>query len=114
MTRMDEPAQIQIAVVAEAFLDRTLPELLEFLAAWAPQVTALELGSGGYAPHPHCDRERLLSDVQARRRWAGQMSSRGIALAGLNAWGNPLHPDAELAQRHDRELRETIRLAASL
>jgi hypothetical protein len=40
--------------VAEAFVDRSLVELMDWLAAAAPQVTALELGSGGYAPHPHC------------------------------------------------------------
>jgi sugar phosphate isomerase/epimerase len=35
-------------------------------------------------------------------------------VAALNVWGNPLHPDVELAARHDRELRETIRLAAEI
>jgi sugar phosphate isomerase/epimerase len=101
-------------VVAEAFVDRTLTELLTFLAEAAPEVTAVEVGSGGYAPHPHCDRELLLRDAQARRRWTREIEQRGFRVAALNAWGNPLDPDPAVGVRHDRELRETIILAAQL
>jgi sugar phosphate isomerase/epimerase len=103
-----------LAVVAEAFLDRSLPQLLDWLGAAAPSVRALELGSGGYAPHPHLDREQLLGDPQARSRWMAELSSRGYSIAALSAWGNPLHPLGDIGALHDRELRETIRLAAEL
>jgi sugar phosphate isomerase/epimerase len=103
-----------IAVVAEAFLDRSLIELLDWLAAAAPSVRGLELGSGGYAPHPHLDRDQLLDDPRARSRWMAELSSRGFSVVALNAWGNPLHPDGDVGALHDRELRETIRLAAAL
>jgi sugar phosphate isomerase/epimerase len=106
--------EVRLAVVAEAFVDWTLPELLDWLTEAAPQVSAVELGSGGYAPQPHCDRRKLLSHPGALRSWRSELEQRGFTLAALNAWGNPLHPDRELAQRHDRELRETIRLAAAL
>lgn len=104
----------RLAVVAEAFLDRSLVELLNWLADAAPEVTALELGSGGYAPHPHCDRALLVTDAGARNRWLDEIESRGFVVAALNAWGNPLHPDRRIAQAHDRDLRETVRLAAAL
>jgi sugar phosphate isomerase/epimerase len=104
----------QLAVVTEAFLDRPLIGLLDWLAEAAPEVTAVELGSGGYAPHPHCDRQRLLTEDSARARWLHEIETRGFQVAALNAWGNPLHPDHELAARHDRDLRDTIRLAAAL
>ena len=64
--------EVRLAVVAEAFVDWTLPELLDWLTEAAPHVDAVELGSGGYAPHPHCDRRRLLSDPEARRGLAGR------------------------------------------
>jgi sugar phosphate isomerase/epimerase len=105
---------VLIALVTEAFLDRSLTELLDFLTDSVPEITALELGSGGYAPHPHCDRERLLSDRQARRSWAREIEIRGFTVAALNVWGNPLDPDPETGGRHDGELRDTIRLAAQL
>jgi|SRR5947209_12190444 len=104
----------RLAVVAEAFADWTLPRLLQWLSRAAPQVSAVEIGSGGYAPHPHCDRPRLLSDSAARMRWQQELHDRGFSVAALNAWGNPLHPSRQLAQRHDLDLRETIRLAAEL
>jgi sugar phosphate isomerase/epimerase len=103
-----------LAVVTEAFLDRSLIDLMDWLADAVPQVTGLELGSGGYAPHPHCDRAELLRDPQARSRWAHEIATRGFGIAALNAWGNPLHPDAGLASRHDADLRDTIRLAGQL
>jgi sugar phosphate isomerase/epimerase len=110
----DDRPHPRIAVVAEAFLDRTLPELLDWLTQAAPEVSAVELGSGGYAPHPHCDRDLLLHSEDARRNLAAELDSHGFAIAALNAWGNPLHPDPQIAARHDRDLRDTIRLAAQI
>jgi sugar phosphate isomerase/epimerase len=104
----------RLAVVAEAFLDRSLIELIDWLTAAAPEITAIELGSGGYAPHPHCDRELLLRDSATCSRWLEEIESRGFVIAALNAWGNPLHPDRQLAECHDRDLRETVLLAAQL
>jgi len=103
-----------LAVVAEAFLDRSLTEMLDWLLQNAPEITAVELGSGGYAPHPHCDRQRLLSDKRLRSQWQGELDTRGFVVTALNAWGNPLHPDHDLAARHDGDLRDTITLAAEL
>jgi sugar phosphate isomerase/epimerase len=103
-----------LAVVTEAFLDWTLTDLLDWLSEAAPEVRAVELGSGGYAPHPHCDRALLLSSDDARTRWWHEIETRGFLVAALNAWGNPLDPDPQLAARHDRDLRDTIRLAAQL
>jgi len=114
LTQNNSRRERRLAVVAEAFLERSLIELLDWLTEAAPEITAIELGSGGYAPHPHCDRKLLLGDSAARNRWREEIESRGFVIAALNAWGNPLHPDPQLAERHDRHLRETIRLAAGL
>ena len=114
MTADNVQPERRLAVVAEAFLDRSLTELMDWLSASAPEVTALELGSGGYAPHPHCDPALLLGDPVARERWTEAIDSRGFVVAALNAWGNPLHPDPAIAGEHDAALRETIRLAAQL
>jgi sugar phosphate isomerase/epimerase len=110
----DHRGEPVLALVTEAFLDWPLPELLDWLLAEAPEIRALEIGSGGYAPHPHCDREAMLRDVGHRSRWAREVSTRGFTVAALNAWGNPLHPDPDIAALHDRDLRDTIRLAAEL
>jgi sugar phosphate isomerase/epimerase len=105
---------VRIGLVLEAFLDRTLEEVLDFLAASAPGVTDLEVGVGGFAPAPHCDARLLVRDDASRRRWLDRIESRGFRVSALNVSGNPLHADPERARVHDRELRDAIRLAALL
>src|SRR5438105_231080 len=68
----------RIGVVTEAFADRPLVQVMDWLAGHAPAVTALELGAGGYAPTPHCDLPRLLRDAAARRRWLDEITARGF------------------------------------
>jgi sugar phosphate isomerase/epimerase len=105
---------MRLGLVTEAFADRPLAELLGWLEREAPEITDLELDAGGYAPQAHCDRAALLADAQERQRFVAAIEDRGLRIGALNAWGNPLHPDAAVAARHDAALRETIRLAAEL
>jgi sugar phosphate isomerase/epimerase len=105
---------MRVGVVLEAFVDRTLDDTLELLASTAPQVTALEIGVGGFAPAPHCDVDHLLHDEGARRAWASGIEERGFAVSALNVSGNPVDPDPSVARRHDEELRNAVRLAAAL
>jgi sugar phosphate isomerase/epimerase len=106
--------RLAICVVTEAFANRSLTEVMDWLAREAPLVTQVEVGTGGYAPTGHCDMPRLLRDAGARRAWLGEIGARSLKLGALNVWGNPLHPDPEIAARHDSDLRATIRLAAAL
>jgi len=105
---------MRFGVVLEAFLDRTLDDALDLLAATAPAVTDLEVGVGGFAPSPHCDVERLLHDQRARTAWLDGIEARGFRVSALNVSGNPLDPDHELRRRHDTDLRNAVRLASLL
>ncbi|HSP09373.1 MAG TPA: sugar phosphate isomerase/epimerase [Candidatus Dormibacteraeota bacterium] len=105
---------LRIGVVTEAFADRPLVAVMDWLVREAPLVTDLEVGAGGYAPTAHCDMPRLLEDAGARHAWLAEISARGLRLGALNVWGNPLHPDAAVARKHDADLRDAIRLAALL
>jgi sugar phosphate isomerase/epimerase len=103
---------IRLGLVTEAFIDRPLEAVMDWLVRAAPQITDLEIGAGCYAPPGHCDRAALLADGSARQRWLDAIERRGLRVGALNAWGNPLHP--QIGAQHDAELRETIRLAAEL
>ena len=103
-----------IGLVTEAFADRPLVDVMDWLAREAPAVKDLEIGAGGYAPTTHCDMPTLLRDEAARKRWLGDIESRGFRVSALNVWGNPLHPDEAIASKHDSDLRDSIRLAAML
>lgn len=105
---------MRLGVVLEGLLDRTLDDALELLARTAPEVTDLEVGVGGFAPTPHCDVALLLRDDDARSLWSRRIEAAGLRVSALNVAGNPLHPDREIARRHDAELRAAIRLAALL
>jgi sugar phosphate isomerase/epimerase len=113
-TGNDHDVGPRIGVVLEAFLDWPLERILSWLPDAAPQITDIEVGAGGYAPHPHCDVTALLASAQARTAWVGQVAAHGLRVEALNAWGNPLHPDADIARKHDADLRDAIRLASLL
>ena len=63
-----------VSVVLEAFLDHSLDEALTWLSTEVPEVTAVEVGAGGYAPHPHLDPDALLTDASARQAWLGKLA----------------------------------------
>src|SRR5690348_15269563 len=113
-TRHVTGAELRIGVVLEAFLDWPLERVLPWLRQAAPEITHIEVGAGGYAPHPHCDVAALLPSASARSAWLDGVARHGFGISALNAWGNPLHPDPSLARRHDEDLRNAIRLAAAL
>jgi hypothetical protein len=74
-----------VSVVLEAFLDSSLDEVLTWLSTEVPEVTAVEVGAGGYAPHPHLDPDALLSDASARQAWLDK-------LGAIECVGQPITP----------------------
>lgn len=105
---------MRIGLFTDALADRPLTEVMDWLREAAPQVTRIEIGTGGYSPAKHADRKRLLEDAGARERWSSAIHERSLELSALNVSGNPLHPDPAVARVHDEALRDTIRLAALL
>jgi sugar phosphate isomerase/epimerase len=90
---------------------------LEQVATWCARsglIQDLEIGVGGYSGAPHCNLDDLLNDAKARRQWQAVADHAGLGISALNVSGNPLHPDPEIAERHDADLRKAIRLAAAL
>ena len=104
---------MRIGLLLETFPEWTLDEIMDFLEARCPEITALEVGVGGFAPRPHCPVEELLDDAPARGRWLDSITRRGFAVSALNVSGNPLDP-LEPGPAHDRALRDAVRLSAGL
>ncbi len=105
---------MRIGLFTDAFPDRPLASVLDWVHDRAPEISEIEIGTGGYSPSPHCDLSALLADPAARTSWQREIVERGFRISALNVSGNPLHPNPEVANRHDRELRDTIRLAGAL
>jgi sugar phosphate isomerase/epimerase len=105
---------LEIGLVTEALIRQPLTDVMDWLVRDVPEITGLEIGTGAYAPTNHCDMQRLLSDASARAEFRNEVKTRGLHIAALNVWGNPLHPDPAIGGAHDRALHDTIRLAAEL
>jgi sugar phosphate isomerase/epimerase len=105
---------LEIGLVTEALIRQPLTDVMDWLVRDVPEITGLEIGTGAYAPTNHCDMQRLLSDASARAEFRNEVKTRGLHIAALNVWGNPLHPDPAIGDAHDRALHDTIRLAAEL
>lgn len=93
--------------------DRSLPEAIETIAGLG--LTGIEINTGGFLPAVHVPNldDILISDT-ARDDYLGQFEDTGVAIAGLNCNGNPLHPNPEIGPRHAEDVRRSIRLAARL
>lgn len=104
---------VRIGLLTDALPERSLTEVVEW-AARTELIQDLELGAGGYSAAPHLDAAELLADLSAVTRWRKPLDDAGLGISALNVSGNPLHPNPEIAERHDRDLRNSIRLAAEL
>ena len=102
---------MRLALVTEGMIHRSLDDLMDWLEAHVPEIRHLEVGTGGYSPLGHSP---LALSAAERRAWHSRVTARGFGIAAFNVSGNPLHPDPAIADRHDRDLRQTIELAAEL
>jgi sugar phosphate isomerase/epimerase len=102
---------VRLSVVTEAFIDRSLDALMDWLDLHAPQVRGLEVATGGYSPPGHSP---LDLPPATRGAWDAHIRERGFVVSALNVSGNPLHPDQAIAAVHDAHLRSAIELAAEL
>ncbi len=93
--------------------DRPLPDALEVIADLG--LTGIEINSGGFLPAVHIPTfDDILTSDAARDEYLGTFEGSGVAIAGLNCNGNPLHPNPEIGDKHAEDVRRSIRLANRL
>ncbi len=79
--------------------------------------TMVEIGSGGYVAEngkPYCVPAELLASPAKLKKFRKAVESRGLTISALSCHGNTLHPNKQVAQLHDKDLRESILLAREL
>jgi sugar phosphate isomerase/epimerase len=76
-------------------------------------ITTVELGTGNYPGDAHC-KLALLEDRPARAEFKRALADQGFTISALSCHGNPLHPDRDVARRHQETSRRTILLAEQL
>jgi len=104
--------KIPIGVFDAAFPKWSTDEMIDRFAAWG--VEAVEIGAGGYSGSNHCPAQELLDDPAKARAWKKKFEDHNIWVATLSCHGNPLHPDAKIAERDAETFRRTVLLAEKL
>ena len=93
--------------------DRSLPEALEVIGGLG--LTGIEINTGGFLPAVHVPgRDDILVSDAARDDYLGLFEGSGVAIAGLNCNGYPLHPNPAIGAKHAEDVRRSIRLAQRL
>jgi sugar phosphate isomerase/epimerase len=104
--------KIPIGVFDPVYADLSLDAMLDKISALG--LEAVEIGTGGYPGTPHCPVEELLADSAKLNAWKKKFEDRNIRVATLSCHGNPVHPDAAVAQRDAEIFRRTVLLAEKL
>lgn len=104
--------KIPIGVFDPAFPDWSTDQMLEKFSAWG--VEAVEIGTGGYPGSKHCPVDEMLADDSKLKAWRKKFDDRNIQIATLSCHGNPVFPDAKIAEGYQETFRKTVLLAEKL
>ena len=107
---------MKIGIFTAVYHDRPLEEALDAFAEAGIQ--AVEIGAGAYPGTRHLDDfggvEKLIADEGARKALRKAIEDRGLTLDSLSVHGNPLHPDARIADDHHKAFQNAVLLAEKL
>jgi sugar phosphate isomerase/epimerase len=88
-----------------------LGEVLKKLAVL--HIDTVELATGNYVGDAHCQLS-MIEKPSALTDFKKILGDHGVSISALSCHGNPLHPDAALAQQFREVSRRTILLAEKL
>ncbi|MBG0787939.1 MAG: sugar phosphate isomerase/epimerase [Anaerolineaceae bacterium] len=100
---------MHIGVLTALFQDLSFTEVLDKVHPMG--ITAVELGTGGYAPSPHINLDRMLEEKSERATYQQELADRDMIISALSCHGNPLHPDPAVAKNADEVFRKTVQVA---
>src|SRR5579884_4020860 len=101
--------KIPLGVFDPAFPDLSLDQMLGKVQGYG--LEAMEIGTGGYPNNKHCPLDDLLNDPAQLRAWQKKFSDHNLTIGALSCHGNPVHPDATIANRDAQTFRKTVQLA---
>ena len=104
---------MKLGLFTPIFGKLSFDELLNELAHY-PAIQALELGCGGWPGSSHINPDELLASPIKAREYRARLNDAGLTISALSCHGNPVHPQAEIAQRDDAVFRRTVKLAERL
>jgi DNA-(apurinic or apyrimidinic site) lyase len=103
---------MDVGVLTVALGGEPLDDAVAYLSELG--VDAIELGCGGFDGDDHLSREEYLDDGDAQAELLDLVADHDLRISALSTHNNPLHPDADRAERAATEIREAVRLADQL
>jgi sugar phosphate isomerase/epimerase len=104
---------MKLGLFTPVYNDLALNEMLKALQRW-PQMTELELGTGGWPGDHHLPLEIQLASNEARQGYRKRLNDAGFGISALACHGNPVHPESSIARRDDLLFRRTVELAEAM
>lgn len=77
-------------------------------------VEAVELGTGGFTNAAHCNCEALLANESKVSEMKSLLQRYEMTISALSCHGNPVHPDASVAQQDHETFLRTVKTAQKL
>src|SRR3954470_2740482 len=71
---------------------------------------AIELACGAYTKTPLISAADVLASAAAQQRLKDDLAGHGLALSALSCHGNGVHPDPDVARRHEQIHDTVVRL----
>jgi sugar phosphate isomerase/epimerase len=104
---------MKLGLFTPVFGTLTLDGLISELATY-PAIQCIELGTGGWPGSSHIDVQGLLGSPASVSEFRLRLRDSGLSISAFSCHGNPVHPDAAIADRDDATYRDTVRLAELL
>lgn len=103
---------MELGLVIDSRLDRRWEEALDLAVRHG--ISHIEPCGGGHVPKAYVDPIALASDNDALASFSESISARGLKIAALGCYGNPIHPDEQRAQAAHEDFVAMCAVAGSL
>ncbi|MCR8632294.1 MULTISPECIES: sugar phosphate isomerase/epimerase family protein [Paenibacillus] len=103
---------MQLGVFLKLFRTRSLEDALAHAASQGIQ--SVEIATGGYVGNHHLKPKDVLGNQQEIDKIKRAVEQNGLTISALSCHGNPLHPNAAIAQEHHEDFINSILLAKEL
>lgn len=103
---------MRLGVFSVLFQDLPLAAAIEKICDL--KLDCVEIGTGAYPGNRHCNLNGLLATPKQIPIYRRQIESAGLFISALSCQGNPLHPNAGIANEHHATFEKTVLLAERL
>jgi len=103
---------MELSVMSPVLSQMNLDQALEYLSSLG--VDSLELGAGGYPGKAHMDAREYLEHPEKIEELKALLQKHNMKLSAIACHGNPVHPNAEIAQSFHEDFVAAMKVAARL